>query len=305
MTDSDTEINLDEITDEALLQNLLDQTEDIDDRKAIRARIQELHATQKGKREDKLTKLTNTREEMLQKKKREAEEHKQRTLAMYDQMARSSPAGSHKAIDIGLYKSLDGTPPSSGSSTPTGTVSGVRRDATEDIIRQRQKEAEDRKKRILAAYDSAARSAPAGAPKEVDFESFRSVDVSDYQLPKSEGIGTFAMSGGVPKVAKGSSQPGTPSSPGFPGGIKFPTSPEVDVAERQIRARQQEADERKRRTLAAYDIIAKQGAGPKIVCLEEFRELQVPEQTKLGTNYTASASFSGGVPASKEIGQRC
>lgn len=70
MGDSDTEVNLDEITDESLLQNLvrilfilliiinyyyydflfqqLDQTEDIDDRKAIRNRIQELRSSQKG-----------------------------------------------------------------------------------------------------------------------------------------------------------------------------------------------------------------------------------------------------------------
>jgi hypothetical protein len=58
------------------------------------------------------------------------------------------------------------------------------------------------------------------------------------------------------------SQPGTPLSPGFPGGINFPKGEaNLDPMERTIRARQQEADERKRRTLAAYDIIAKQGAG--------------------------------------------
>ncbi|OTF78371.1 hypothetical protein BLA29_010233, partial [Euroglyphus maynei] len=42
------EINLDELTDMNLLQNLLDQTEDIDDRKAIRGRIQELRAIERG-----------------------------------------------------------------------------------------------------------------------------------------------------------------------------------------------------------------------------------------------------------------
>jgi hypothetical protein len=58
------------------------------------------------------------------------------------------------------------------------------------------------------------------------------------------------------------SQPGTPVSPGFPGGISFPKGEtHLDAMERTIRARQQEADERKRRTLAAYDIIGKQGAG--------------------------------------------
>lgn len=305
MTDSDQEINLDEITDEALLQNLLEQTEDIDDRKAIRQRIHELHLQQKSQREDKLTKLTNTREDMLQKKKKEAEDQKQRTLAMYDNMAKSSPAGDRKQMDIGVYKSFDGTPPSSGASTPTGAVSGPRKDLFEETLRQRQKEAEDRKKRILAAYDSAARSGPAGVQKEIDFESFKTADVSNYEPVKPEGVGTYASSGGVSKVAKASSsQPGTPLSPGFPGGIKFPTQ-EVDAMERQIRARQQESEERKRRTLAAYDIIAKQGAGPKIVCLEEFRDIQVPENNTLGTTYTGTASFSGGVGSGTTVGQRC
>lgn len=40
-------------------------------------------------REEKMTKLTNTREDMLQKKKQEAELHKQRTAQMYDNMAKS------------------------------------------------------------------------------------------------------------------------------------------------------------------------------------------------------------------------
>ena len=59
------------------------------------------------------------------------------------------------------------------------------------------------------------------------------------------------------------SQPGTPMSPGFPGGIVFPKPGDdhLDAMERMIRARQQEAEDRKRRTLAAYDIVGRQGAG--------------------------------------------
>jgi hypothetical protein len=291
MGDVEQEINLDEITDEALLRNLLDQTEDIDDRKAIRARIQELHAADKAKRDEKLNKLTNTREDMLQKRQKEATEHKQRTLAMYDQMAKSAPAGGDKKMDIGIYKSPDAP------ATPSGAISGIKSsDLVEDALRQRQRAAEERKKRMLAAYDSAARSGPAGAPKEVNFEAFKKVDVSDYEPVKSEGGATFGSSGGIAKVTKVStSQPGTPLSPGFPGGISFPKGEQhLDAMERTIRARQQEADERKRRTLAAYDIIGKQGAGPKLVCLEEFRDIQVND-VRLGTNYHASAGFSGGV----------
>lgn len=44
--------------------------------------------------------------------------------------------------------------------------------------------------------------------------------------------------------------------------------------ERAIRARLREAEERKKRTLAAYDIVARSGgAGPKVVFLEEFKDL--------------------------------
>ncbi|CAG2117209.1 unnamed protein product [Medioppia subpectinata] len=260
MGDIEQEINLDEITDESVLQNLLDQTEDIDDRKAIRARIQELRSVEKARREEKLNKLTNSREDRLQAKQKEANEQKLRTMAMYDSMAKSAPAGGDKRMDIGIYKSFDATPPG----TPTGSISGIKAsDLVEDALRSRQKAAEDRKKRVLAAYDAAARGAPSGvANREVNFEAFKKVDVSDYTPVKAENCSTFGSSGGVAKVTKApSSQPGTPLSPGFPGGVAFPKAAEPDAMERMIRGRQQEAEDRKRRTLAAYDIVAKQGAG--------------------------------------------
>lgn len=45
---------------------------------------------------------------MLQERQRRAAEHKERTLAMYDQMARSAPAGGKKKMDIGLYATGQG-----------------------------------------------------------------------------------------------------------------------------------------------------------------------------------------------------
>lgn len=104
----------------------LDQTEDIDDRKAIRGRIQELRSIERGeamfefsifisicqmfaaKRDEKLARLTNTREDMLQERQKKAAEQKQRTLAMYDQMARSAPAGGKKKMDISIYQTGQG-----------------------------------------------------------------------------------------------------------------------------------------------------------------------------------------------------
>lgn len=71
---------------------------------------------------------------------------------------------------------------------------------------------------------------------------------------------TFSMSGGVPKVSKGS-QPGTPVTPGFPGGPMFPKAQPVDPAQEFIRQRQREAEEEKKRLLNAYDYVSRQGAG--------------------------------------------
>ena len=52
--------------------------------------------------------VTDSREERLQKKQREANEQKQRTMAMYDRMAKSAPAGGDKKMDIGIYRNMDG-----------------------------------------------------------------------------------------------------------------------------------------------------------------------------------------------------
>jgi len=300
MGDVEQEINLDEITDEALLQSLLEQTEDVDDRKAIRARIQELRAVDKAKREVVPTKTTTTghpsddrSQDRIAQKQKAAMEQKQRTLAMYDSMAKSAPAGGDKRMDIGIYKNSNATPPEK----PKGSISGIKSsDLYEDALRQRQRMAEERKKRMLCAYDAAARSGPAGA-KDVNFEAFKKADVTDYEPTKTESASTFGSKAGIAKVTKvSSSQPGTPLSPNFPGGLNFPKgNQQPDAAERMIRERQQEADERKRRTLAAYDIIAKQGAGPKIVCLEEFRDIAIDSNTRLGTNYASAAGFGGGV----------
>ena len=46
----------------------------------------------------------------------------------------------------------------------------------EDAIKKRQREAEERKKRILAAFDVASKASPAGAPKDVDFEVANTID---------------------------------------------------------------------------------------------------------------------------------
>lgn len=68
----------------------------------------------------------------------------------------------------------------SGRSTPTSThSSGGKLDLVEESIRQRQREADEHKKRVLAAYDQAARSGPAGSARFIDLDSVKPED-SEY-----------------------------------------------------------------------------------------------------------------------------
>ncbi|XP_064461210.1 smoothelin-like isoform X1 [Ornithodoros turicata] len=180
-------INLDALEDEMKLMEILDSTEDFEERKVVRSRLQEVKAVARAKREEMVRRREEDRENTIRQRQQEAAEHKQRTLAMYDQMAKSGPAGGIKKM-------------------PSQDQEGEQKiDLVEDAIQQRQREADLRKKRILAAYDAAAKTGPAGA-KVVDFESFKRADVSNYEPPKptgaATGSSTFSMSGGVPKIVK-------------------------------------------------------------------------------------------------------
>ncbi|KAH7957311.1 hypothetical protein HPB52_017376 [Rhipicephalus sanguineus] len=75
--------------------------------------------------------------------------------------------------------------------------------------------------------------------------------------------------------------------------------PEMDAMQRGILQRQREAEERKRRILAAYQIAARSGAGPKTVCLEEYNNLQVPEDVTFENPYSCTTGFKGGIAAVK------
>ncbi|OTF82640.1 hypothetical protein BLA29_002388 [Euroglyphus maynei] len=250
MDEIEQEIDLDQITDENLLQSLVTE------------------------RDEKLTRLTNTREDMLQQKKKEAEQHKQRTMAMYDNMARSAPAGGDKKLDTNILKQ-DTKPATSPTPrapttprTPTSPGSlplsfGPKVDLVEDAIKRRQRDAEDRKKRILAAYDVAAKTQPSGTVKEVDFDVVNKLDVSQYEIPKNtSNVGTFQMSGGVPIVKRTPSVPASPVIEALT--PKFPAAEEkLDAYERALRERQRECEERKRRLLESYQQVSRCEAGPK------------------------------------------
>ena len=124
---------------------------------------------------------------MLIERQRKAVEHKQRTLAMYDNMARSAPAGGKKTMDIGILQTgqsktqlmsilfINLIIKSLCTVTPPSTPS-VRDNDSQDVLLQCKQAAEDRKKKILAAYEAAARSAPAGATKSVDMQEFIKAD---------------------------------------------------------------------------------------------------------------------------------
>jgi len=273
--DDEQEIDLDQITDVNLLQSLLDQTDDPEDRKVIRDRIKELQATKKKESDEKLAKLTNTRQDMLQEKKKQAEQHKERTMAMYDNMAKSAPAGAHKKPDVNILKTesttratTTETTTSTTSSSPTPPIKltnlpthsfGPQSDLVEDGIKKRQREAEERKRRILAAYDVAAKSGPAGAVRDVDFD-INNDDASHFEQTKpGEGGSTFQMSGGVSVFKRTTSVPASP-----PVNQNQPKYNELDAMEKALRDRQRECEEQKRQLLERYSQVSKQGAGPKI-----------------------------------------
>lgn len=71
--------------------------------------------------------------------------------------------------------------------TPPSTPNDTGKDGVEDVLQQCLRAAEDRKKKILAAYDIAARSGPAGVVKGVDFEPLKNSDctfLNKFQLNK-------------------------------------------------------------------------------------------------------------------------
>lgn len=105
----------------------------------------------------------------------------------------------------------------------------------------------------------------------------------------------------------GAGGPVVPASPPAGGGpvwrqmsLTGEEEPEMDAVQRGIRARQREAEERKRRILAAYQTAARTGgAGPKTVCLEEYNNLAVPEDVTFENPYSCTTGFKGGIAATK------
>ncbi|XP_077510829.1 uncharacterized protein LOC144121477 isoform X2 [Amblyomma americanum] len=285
-------VNIDSLDDEFKLMELLDSTEDFEERKVVRARLQEVKAVNRAKREALVRNREQERENSIRQRQQEAAEQKQRTLAMYDKMAKTGK------LDTTLYKE--------GVESQEDDESG-KKDLVEDAIKQRQREAELRKKRILAAYDAAAKSGPAGVVKTVDFDSFKKADVSTFEAPKptgaATGSSTFCAAGGVPKITKAvpASSPTTSGAPAWRQlSLTGDEEPEMDAMQRGILARQREAEERKRRILAAYQMAARTGgAGPKTVCLEEYNNLQVPEDVTFENPYSCTTGFKGGIAAVK------
>ncbi|GIY11792.1 smoothelin domain-containing protein [Caerostris darwini] len=246
---------------------MLDETEDIDERKKIRDRLRQVQFVIKAQREEQRKKREDEREQRIRDRLKEADLKKQQTLQMYNDMAKKGPTDTRPSVDNPEEK---------------------KRDLVEEAIRDRVRAADNRKKRIMAAFDHAATSQPAGQARIVEFDSFKSADVSKLQTnkPVIKGSCTFGMSGGVPQVTK-------------PPVVKAPQSPapddsHLDPMERAIRARVREAEERKRRTLAAYDMAARSGgAGPKTFILQEYRDLDVNEQQKPKPRY--DPCFRGGL----------
>lgn len=230
---------------------------------------------------------------MIQQRQKDAADSKARTLQMYDNMAKSGSAGDYKKLDIDTYR---GRPEIGGKPILSGAAI-QKTDLVEETIRERVRASEENKRRLLAAYDYAVKTQPAGTVRDVDFELLKGVDVSQFEVDKPQGSATFQASNGVPSLRKAnSSVPTTPvtelkKAPSF-----VQEQPHLDAYERALRQRKQEADERKARTLAAYDAIARSGvAGPKIIVREELEHMEIPHSDEPPKpKYSCTSSFSGG-----------
>ncbi|XP_076335806.1 uncharacterized protein LOC143238991 [Tachypleus tridentatus] len=96
-------VDLASVDDEAFLYQLIDNTEDIDQRKLVRARLREVQAASRAKREE-MMKNREKNVKMPSNNVRGSRREERRTLAMYDGMAKSAPAGGPKTMDINIYK---------------------------------------------------------------------------------------------------------------------------------------------------------------------------------------------------------
>ncbi|GIY93170.1 smoothelin [Caerostris extrusa] len=147
---------LSSLTTEESLYNLLDATEDFDERKKVRNRLRQLQSELRAQRDEAMKKREQEREDMILQRKKDAEDSKRRMLAMYDHMAKSG------VMDVNIYKNSE--------PSPADALPAPKRDLVEEAIQQRHKDAEERKRKILAAYDAAARSGVPG-PKTADFDA--------------------------------------------------------------------------------------------------------------------------------------
>ena len=135
---------------------------------------------------------------------------------MYDQMAKSSPAGAPKVMNVNLLRGATSNNQSFESDTfsrcssisESGLLtSGNSRDLVEEAIQDRQRAAAAEKQRILAAYDAAAKAGPAGTYRVADLKGFKKEDAANFQPAKPTGSCTFGSSGGIPVVPKGNQRP--------------------------------------------------------------------------------------------------
>ena len=128
-----------------------------------------------GKREQRLDGVDG-REQMIKQRQKDAADSKARTLAMYDNMAKSGNAGDKRELDIGTYRGRE-----SGKLLVSGSAL-QKTDLVEETIRERVRASEQNKKRLLAAYDYAAKTQPAGTVRDVDLAAFQGVDGKSSRL---------------------------------------------------------------------------------------------------------------------------
>jgi hypothetical protein len=123
--------------------------------------------------------LENAREESIQKKLRDAAEHRRQSLTKYDEMAKTASPG--KNVGLHLQTSIEENKKLVRQSTLPGSAPSL--DYMQEGIKTRLSEAKERQSKILSSFEERAKAPKLGETKQHSTQS--SVESEKKSHPKS------------------------------------------------------------------------------------------------------------------------
>ncbi|XP_074600928.1 uncharacterized protein LOC141854963 [Brevipalpus obovatus] len=200
-------VDITSVSDEEQLQNMLDKTEDFNERKIIREKIRELHEQQK---ERLVSKLENFREDNIKKKLQDAASDKQKEMQKLQEISDKSKIGQRMhnftpGFDVG----------------PANDSKGIKSDAPtldymQESLRERVSSADQRKKGVLDQYDALSKQAKDKQPPKVPNVSI-SHEETGKTMPKQLSIeqrtSSIDKQSSASSASKKAEQNKTPANP--------------------------------------------------------------------------------------------